>query len=179
LFNLVGAEFTRDGKTLVVAQYHRIHLFDTAKGAETRHFDTGDVLDWDGFALSPDGRWLLAATRELSKAKADDQSKPKRFATIWDLANGKRIRRTPLPEEYGSRAAFSPDGKYYAVVGTDYPGGQRVRVWESASGKEVHVLENLPEAVRAVTFSLDNRRLYTSLGDTTVVIWDLPSRKER
>jgi WD40 repeat protein len=178
LLNLVGAEFTRDGKTLVLAQHQRIHVFDTASGAEVRHIETGDFLDFNGFALSPDGRWLLAATRVPSPAKPNELARPQRYVTIWDLATGKRLRSTPLPEAYGSRVAFSPVGRYYAVVGSDYPRGQRVRIWERASGKEVRVLEDLPATVTAVTFSLDGRRLFTGLSDTTVVIWDLAGRKE-
>jgi WD40 repeat protein len=176
-FNLAGAAFTRDSKTLVVAQPRRIHLFDTATGTETRHFDTEDMLDHSGFALSPDGRWLLAAAYEVSKIKGDGDSQPKRFVVIWDLETGKVLRRTPLPADYASRFAFSPDGKYFAFVGVNYvthPRGQRVHIWETASGKEVHVIDNLPEAVQAVTFALDGRRLYTSMDDTTVLIWELP-----
>jgi WD40 repeat protein len=178
LFNLIGAEFTRDGKALVLAQPKRIHVFDTANGAELRHFDTGAALDFNGFALSPDGRWLLATTHAPLLPKANGQGR-KTFVTIWELATGQRVRSTPLPEAYGRHVAWSPDGRHYAVVGTDYPRGQRVRIWERASGNAVHVLESLPESVSAVTFALDGRRLYTSLSDTTVVIWDLSGRKAR
>jgi WD40 repeat protein len=178
MLDLIGAKFTRDGKALVLARHQRIHVFDTADGAELRHFDTGAVLDFNGFALSPDGRWLLATTHAPLPPKANGQGR-KLFVTIWELATGKRVRSTPLPEAYGRQVAWSPDGRYYAAVGTDYPRGQRVRVWERASGNEVHVLENLPESVSAVTFALDGRRLYTSLSDTTVVMWDLSGHKAR
>lgn len=174
LFRLVGAEFTSDGQALVVAQHNRIHVFDTSTGEELRYFDTEDVLDYNGFALSPDGRRLLASGREASKAKERTESEPKQFAVIWDLTSGKVVRRTPLSERYVPRVAFSPDGKHYAAVCTDYPRGQRIRIWECATGKEVRVMDNLPETVRSVLFSPDGRRLYTSLDDTTVVIWNLP-----
>src|SRR5262249_7085861 len=171
---LTGVGFTRDAQALVIAEHQRVHVFDTSTGAELRHFDTEDFLDSNGFALSPDGRWLLAAGREVPKGKKNtDPSEQRRFVTIWDLATGKAIRRTPLPEQYASRVAFSPDGKYYGVVASDYPRGQRLRIWESKSAKEVRVLDNLPETVRAITFSLDSHRLYTSMDDTTVVIWEL------
>jgi WD40 repeat protein len=176
--SLVGSEFTLDGRTLVLAQRNRIHLFDASTGAEQRYFDTEDVLDHNVMALSPDGRWLFAVAREVPKAKERAPEgaleEPKQFAVIWDLASGKVVRRTPLQERYASRVAFSRDGKHYATVCTDYPRGQRIRIWESAGGAEVRVMDDLPETVGSLLFSPDGRRLYTSLDDTTVVIWNFP-----
>src|SRR5208283_1156221 len=78
-FDLASAAFTRDCKMLVLVQSKRIHLFDTATGTETRHFDPEDVLDWYGFDLSPDGRWLLTTGQGASKTNGAGEMKPQRF----------------------------------------------------------------------------------------------------
>jgi WD40 repeat protein len=171
-----GAEFTHDGRILVITYGQSVHLFDTATGAVTRDFAIDYHLRRHEFCLSPDGRWLLAAgshaPSKIDLTKAD--AEPESSVTIWELATGKQIRRTRLAEKYPSRVAFSEDGKYYAVVCNYAKPKPRIRFWESTTGREVHVLNGLPGSVRALTFSLDHRQLYTSMDDTSVLVWDLP-----
>jgi WD40 repeat protein len=178
---LRGAQFSQDAKTLVLAGQQGVQLFDTATGNEVKDFKCELDLSRHSFALSPDGKWLLASGFEQPKVKDSFQAYRQRkyFVAICELSNGQIIRRTPVAEKSPWPVAFSPDGKYYAVSSHLDSGLSTVRIWESASGKEVHVLSELPETVRAMIFSNDNRRLYTSMQDTSVLVWQLPFSETR
>jgi RNA polymerase sigma factor (sigma-70 family) len=72
--------------------------------------------------------------------------------------------------------AFAPDGKTLATAGAD----STVRVWELATGRQVHKLEQPGEAV-GVAFSPDGKALaVTSAGKTGwLVVWDAAAGKEK
>jgi WD40 repeat protein len=65
--------------------------------------------------------------------------------------------------------AFSPDGKRLASVGGD----ATLRVWEVATGKELHALPTAQDVtIQAVTFSPDGQVLASAGWDATVRLWD-------
>jgi WD40 repeat protein len=70
-------------------------------------------------ALSPDGRWLVAADASKERLRQ------------WDLLTGEEQRR--WPERRGSfvRLAFSADGRMLASTASD---GGLVRCWPSSPG---------------------------------------------
>ena len=70
--------------------------------------------------------------------------------------------------------AFSPDGQRLASGGFD----QTLRIWDSASGKELFALKGHAVAVSSVAFSPDGQRLASGGFDRTVRIWDSASGKE-
>ena len=70
--------------------------------------------------------------------------------------------------------AFSPDGQRLASASWD----QTVKIWDSATGKELFALKGHAETVRSVAFSPDGRRLASASNDQTVRIWDSTTGKE-
>jgi hypothetical protein len=70
--------------------------------------------------------------------------------------------------------AFSPDGQRLATAGWD----QTVRIWDSATGKELLALKGHAGPVRSVAFSTDGQRLASGSDDKTVRIWDSATGKE-
>ena len=70
--------------------------------------------------------------------------------------------------------AFSPDGWRLASGGED----NTVKIWDSATGKELFPLKGHEGRVTSVAFSPDGQRLASASADHTVKIWDSATGKE-
>jgi WD40 repeat protein len=69
--------------------------------------------------------------------------------------------------------AFSPDGRTLASASSDHT----VRLWETASGKELATISGHSDSVNAVAFSPDGKTLASASDDHTVKLWDTTTRK--
>jgi WD40 repeat protein len=119
-------------------------------------------------AFSPDGRRLVTLNppRGLDSGKWDGV-----IGCIWDVTTGKRLATLKCslanrPDEWGSAAAFSPDGR---LVVLSYAGA---RVYDASTAEEVLVLGH-PDVTGAFTFSPDGRQLLTASRDKRVRLQDV------
>lgn len=102
---------------------------------------------------------------------------------IWEAASGKELLRvtTPIFYGYGSGMTplrFSPNSKTIALACPAERGGganqqASVRVWEVATGKELHCFGDLPDQASHVVFSPDGRYLFASGYGIPLLRWDL------
>jgi serine/threonine protein kinase len=78
-----------------------------------------------------------------------------------------------LPGASGfSRIAFSKDGRMLAGAG-----GSQVKIWDAVNGDELHSFEEQNDAVRAIAFSDDGRRVVIGTRQGDVATFDLQEGK--
>ena len=79
---------------------------------------TGHTGSVNALALSPDGRFLVSGSEDVT-------------LKIWDTATGNVLRTLSGHDQAVLAAAISPDGKLIASGGAD----QTVRVWDVVTGQ--------------------------------------------
>jgi WD40 repeat protein len=110
-------------------------------------------------AYSPDGKKIVS-------------SGVGRALVLWDASTGKELR------QFASRGqphgvVFSPDGKYIAAI----PG--MAQVWEVATGKKIHDLNDAKSVVIALAFAPDGKTLATANSDNAIHLWDPANGEEK
>lgn len=107
---------------------------------------------------------VLAVTRDSRRAVTADH----RSLTVFDTATGRVLRSIPDAGETLA-LALTHDGQY-AVAGVR---GQRLRVWDLASGRLLRTLEGHRGDVHALVLSTDGHRLVSGDSHGTVRGWEL------
>ena len=114
-----------------------------------------------GIAFSRDGKSILAS--DISSG-----------VHVWDVADGKEVRRFFQDDSYCQSLALSHDGRTLAVA----LGDGSIRLCDPNSGRE---LGSLPKEVNAQMgifgFSPDGSLLATGIGDKKVRIWNVATRR--
>jgi len=167
-----SATLSPDGKTLVVrGESNLAHLLEVATGKEVRliqgpnkapHLPPGLARSQEeslsDFAFSPDGKTLAGGSGKNS-------------FSLWNVADG-RLRFT-IKDRRG-RLAFSQDGKHLMLYG----GYEPMRLYETATGKQVQRFERHPGYMHAIAFSPDGKTVATTQ-DYTITFWDVATGKRQ
>jgi WD40 repeat protein len=66
--------------------------------------------------------------------------------------------------------ALSPDGKLLASGSAD----KSIRLWEVATGKQLHLLDGHTNDVNDLAFSADGKKLVSCGTDKSVRLWAVP-----
>jgi WD40 repeat protein len=156
--------FTSDNRSLIGWTVDQIVcIWDVATGRERRRFSAGEKGDRPCIALSSEGRWL---------AFADNKG----ILSLYDVADGKEVRRIKGVPPFLSSLAFSPDGRTLGGGGMYDP---TLYLWETATGLLRHRLRGHEGRIAALIFSADGTRLLSGSEDTTALIWDLTGASQR
>jgi WD40 repeat protein len=193
-----------DGRHIAFqGQGGRMHLWDAAAGKQTLLRDSGPKLG-RFLAFSPDGRRLGAVFVDGTLAlwdvtagipfdtltdKADTDSHAdlafsldsRRLAytgkgrvLVWDTESGKQVADVG-PATAVASVALSPEGTRLATGG-DYP-DNTVRLWDVATGREIHTLRGHTNRIASVAFSPDGKLIASGSQDQTVRLWDAAAGK--
>lgn len=139
--NVNAAQWTPDGKTLVVAGARGLFMVDPVKAEVTRWVELNTSLE--SLALSPDGK--LAAVGQSDGT-----------IVIYLVADGNVRTTIPAkeltPERAPVIAGFTPDGA--TVIG----GGKGAGVWNVADGKLLKSIP-FPQSLHLLSLSPDGKTL--------------------
>jgi WD40 repeat protein len=113
--------------------------------------------------FSPDSRRLY-----LSQA---DSLNYRYSIQCLDLATGQELWQSETQRDYGlTTLALSPDGRILASgSGFEDPA---IRIWDAATGRQLHKLEGHTVYVSRLAFTRDGRQLISASGDQTIRVWD-------
>jgi len=173
-----NAVFSSDGKTVATLNGDQtITVADAVSGKEL-HTLKGSVFPARLFALSPNGKriatWVWGT----------------RVIKLWDLQSASAPRtlsfdKDPVAQQHHSVKAnapmlispwlsvvFSPSGKTIAEwVSSD----KSVTLWDTETGKRLHILDEHTKPVVSVAFSQDGETIATSSEDYSIKLWDVAS----
>jgi WD40 repeat protein len=127
--NILSVVFSRDGQTVIAGKLDGwIEMYDSRTGEEIRTLDANGAVY--SLAVSPDGNILAGGTGALVKGENSIR--------LWNLADGKEIRKLVGHSQGVLQVVFSPNGEMLAT--TSYDGS--ARVWSVLSGLEVRRLDS-------------------------------------
>jgi WD40 repeat protein len=170
--------------------------------------DDHEAVVWS-LALSPDGRYLAAATiagevrlKDLATGQSlrflDGPWSCARSLTfspdggvlavagiesavgLWDLATGAELARIPVEGRGQKQLAFAPDGTLLAVSGLGgQPAAGIVTLWDWPGRRRHAVLAGHVSSVRALAFSSDSSSLVSVDSRGVTTLWDVATGRKR
>lgn len=151
-----GLAWTIDGVLLASGGYdQRVLLWEATDGQPRRDFDAGAPVH--SVAVSGDGRWVAAGTRD-------------RIARVWDLENGREKTTFTGHADTVTVLTFTPDSR--RIISGD--GAARVLAWDVETGTVVAEMPGHGDRVWGVAVSRDGRKAATGGKDAAVRVWELP-----
>jgi WD40 repeat protein len=178
-FNIGDGALSPDGKMFVMSAGKQNFVFDASTGKELRAFPA-EGFPQVSLAISPDSKMLLASASgppvetKLPGGLTQHSIADKHPVSLWDLSSGKLLKQFTVAEQAAGPVAFSADGKLIAEA-AGYP-DSRIRIWETATGREVSLIDTGRGYVRCLAFMADGKRLVTGMEDSTALIWDLTTK---
>jgi WD40 repeat protein len=163
LFMQMGeSAFSRDASRMLLSIQSKIYVFDVDTGRELSALEQEAAGFMMSLAISPDGK-MLATSRSARLER-------NQIVEIWRLDEGELKHKLTSPGGSGGPLAFSDDGKLLAVGMRNALGP--IRIVSVETGERVAEITGFDSEPRALAFSNDGRLLASSLGNTTVLVWD-------
>jgi RNA polymerase sigma factor (sigma-70 family) len=154
--------YAPDGKKLASGSQNdpNVRIWDTATGKQIRTLVANNA-NMLSLAFAPDGKTLATCGKDA----------PIQF---WDLATEKCLREAEQPHGSSvSELCYFPDSKAIAGIG-----GEKLRVFDVATGKQLREGKGTPQSMQRLTVSPDGKIIATSGGDArTFDLWDAATGK--
>jgi len=149
----------RTSKDLIVSssQDSHIKVWSSAEGSQQIDIDASPM---DTYAVALNHSTELVASTSQKGA-----------VHLWSVATGDRVQTLDANKGgvFSLCLAYSPNGKLLACGNMD----GSVTVYDTETGKRLHVIERHSMAVRSVKFSSDSSLLFSASDDKHVNIYDV------
>lgn len=166
--------FSHEGKWIVAGMTQRnglggaVLIWDAATLRLIRKLETSSFVRC--LLLTTDDRILIAGI-----------ARDKGAVHAWDMESGKEIAALTDLETQGTVGglALSPDDRFLAIA-MNKDRASTVSIWETISWKPIRSFATPAQrngTIQAVTFSPDNRSLFASYEDSTILEWDVFGRQ--
>jgi WD40 repeat protein len=192
--------YSPDGKTLAVVVTKSVHFYDTSSTKLLGKIDVDILYGSVSIGFSPDGKRVALGASGAARTKLN--------ASVWDVAEFKKLHDLAVEQDIEVRAQFSGDGRVVATWGngsrTAAPGAARgevarvVQMWDATTGKETNKIQVDGTGIVTVSLSPDGKqlaivestdespttRLATTRGEmwletgSTVSVWEVASGKK-
>jgi RNA polymerase sigma factor (sigma-70 family) len=180
------ASLSPDGKSLVLLSWGArpvIELWEVGTGRKLWTIDVEHPMEWR-LRFIADGKTVImlrsASVIGIGLRGGDSNIR------FLDAATGRKQREIDLSSESPGSFALSPDGARLAVVCSAWGklgSACRIRMWETASGKELLPLKApTAEAGRepyflALAFGADGKSLFAAGSEDAILVWDVATGK--
>lgn len=163
-------DFSPDGKELLSGSHDgTVKLWSVEAGSERLTVNAHENVV-HCVVFSPDGRRFATAGWDMT-------------VRMWDAESGKAQNVLAGHREPILAVTFSPDGRLLASVSGEWgnrekrsatdPGPGEIKIWDTASGKEITTLVSHADRIFGVAFSPDGKRLATASWDGTIKLWEI------
>ncbi|MEX2556634.1 MAG: TIR domain-containing protein [Actinomycetota bacterium] len=167
---ITNAEFTPDGRRLIVPGTDGLHILDGATGRHLQEVRLRAPVELDATpgVLSRDGRRIVMPGSIMMGEGPHARILGR--LVVFDIATGREVAVLKTPGHVGAAIDLSPDGQRIVT------GGGVVRLWDASSGKQLRIIDQTREdIVQDVEFSPDGKELLTAAADGTLASWDAAS----
>jgi WD40 repeat protein len=98
--------------------------------------------------------------------------------TIWDAANGKRIKTIVAKGRTIDGLAMSQDGTHFAASSSDFGIKFSIHWWDANTGAKVHVFKTPPTHAGSMALSADDKYLAAGFNNGKVIVWETKTAKQ-